>query len=440
MLVAVAGCLADVAPGPVDAAARGGLACAADPCAAPAIARGAEPWIAVDPADSLHAVVAAMSTLPAEPVGHPWIGTAVTFDGGATWEEGAPAGSLLDDGASVGPYNFAADVMLAFANDGAVVLVALAGTSAPGFYCTPVGPCGPGAGAGSSRNDLVAWRSTDGGRTFGEGVVIAPADGARLHGPAGNVALVGAHDREHLAVDSESGRLHVVWSLLDATGSRLVASASDDHGATWSEPRLVAAGLYGPHAVALGGVVLVGARNGNEGTAVVVRSEDGGESWSEPVVLGEMPYYSTVPVALWKDGDATRALAAHPTGESQERVLLYASADSGASWSEPVSALPEGAAVKRLPLLAVAPATGEGALAAYEADGSAEALAGVAIGISRGALVGDATRVTGFSADARAAFDYFGLAAASDGSVMGAWGALADEGFLYPAAARLAPR
>lgn len=432
VLALVAGCASPVTP-PGDGVAppARALACDLDPCALPAIERGAEPWIAVDPADSKHAVVAAMSTRE-----HPWIATAVTFDGGATWEPGAPSGGLADERGPVGPYNFAADVMLAFAGD-AVVLVALAGNSVPGFYCTPVGPCGPGASAGTSRNDLVAWRSTDGGRTFPDGVVVAPAEGARAFAPAGNVALVGAHDREHLAVDSATGRLHVAWSHLTERGSDLLASASDDGGLTWTDPVLVAAGLYGPHAVALGDVVLVGARNGVEGTALVVRSEDGGASWSEPVALGEMPYYSTVPVALWKDGDATRALAAHPAGESQERVLLYASADAGASWGQPVSALPEGAAVKRLPLLALAPATGNGALAAYEADGDAETLAGVAIAIARGTIDGNATRVTGFAADARAAFDYFGLAAGSDGTVMGAWGALADEGFLYAAVARL---
>ena len=78
---------------------------------------------------------------------------------------------------------------------------------------------------GGQDGDLVAWRSTDGGRTWSKGVRVSDVPAAAregLHGMAAGKGIVFA-----------------TWLDLRGQGTRLYGSISRDGGATWSKNRLV---------------------------------------------------------------------------------------------------------------------------------------------------------------------------------------------------------
>ena len=77
-----------------------------------------------------------------------------------------------------------------------------------------------------SNGNLLAWRSTDGGRTWSKPVTINDAPGS---------AREGLHA---MAADAE-GHVAAVWLDLRAPGTRLYGAFSQDAGATWSRNLLV---------------------------------------------------------------------------------------------------------------------------------------------------------------------------------------------------------
>jgi len=89
-----------------------------------------------------------------------------------------------------------------------------------------------GVKGGGADGDLLAWRSTDRGRTWSTPVVVNDVAGSAREGLHGFAA-----DR--------SGLLVLAWLDLRAKGTRLYAAVSHDHGATWSPDRLVYASPSG---------------------------------------------------------------------------------------------------------------------------------------------------------------------------------------------------
>ena len=105
---------------------------------------------------------------------------------------------------------------IAFAGS-AIVITAVAGKTAA---------AGEHAHGLPADGDLFAWRSTDGGKTWSGAVVVNDSPGAASEGLHG------------LASDGGK-RLFAAWLDKRASGTRLYGSASNDAGRTWSNNVLV---------------------------------------------------------------------------------------------------------------------------------------------------------------------------------------------------------
>ncbi len=82
--------------------------------------------------------------------------------------------------------------------------------------------------------DLIALRSTDGGRSWGRAAVIASEGGAAEKITMGNPCPV---------FDAETGRL---WCLYTRENQQVYALSSGDAGATWSPPREITSAVRPP--------------------------------------------------------------------------------------------------------------------------------------------------------------------------------------------------
>jgi len=149
----------------------------------------------------------------------------------------------------------------------AIVISAMVGTKMP-----------PGADG-----DLKAWRSTDGGKTWSEGVVI-------------NDVPTAAREGLHSMVAGGNGLLFATWLDDRAKGKRLYSAISKDSGATWSKNVEVYESPSGticqcchPTAIVDGkGGIHVMWRNALEGNRdmYVAHSRDGGASFSAAKKMG----------------------------------------------------------------------------------------------------------------------------------------------------------
>jgi hypothetical protein len=134
-----------------------------------------------------------------------------------------------------------------------------------------VGRAGKGADG-----DVIAWRSTDSGKTWSRGVIVNDVPAA---------AREGLH-----AMASGGGLLFASWLDLRSKGTKLYGAVSRDGGATWSRNTLVYASPDGkicecchPSAVvASDGVIHAMWRNnlGGNRDMYTAKSSDGGETWS----------------------------------------------------------------------------------------------------------------------------------------------------------------
>jgi hypothetical protein len=85
---------------------------------------------------------------------------------------------------------------------------------------------GPRAHGLPVNGDLVAWRSTDGGRSWSAPVVVNDAPGS-------------AREGLHAIAAANQGELAAVWLDLRSPGTRLYGAYSNDAGATWSKNVLI---------------------------------------------------------------------------------------------------------------------------------------------------------------------------------------------------------
>jgi hypothetical protein len=85
---------------------------------------------------------------------------------------------------------------------------------------------GPHAHGLPQDGDLVAWRSTDKGKTWSQPVVINDVSGA-------------AREGLHAMAAGEGGQVAAVWLDLRAKGTRLYGAYSQDAGKTWSKNVLI---------------------------------------------------------------------------------------------------------------------------------------------------------------------------------------------------------
>lgn len=136
---------------------------------------------------------------------------------------------------------------------------------------------------GGKDGDLVAWRSTDGGATWSNGVRI-------------NDVVAAAREGLHAMTSTPAGLLYATWLDLREQGTRLYGASSSDGGATWSTNTLVYASPDGSicqccHPSLASdekGVLFAMWRNavGGNRNMYVARSSDGGRNWTGSQKVG----------------------------------------------------------------------------------------------------------------------------------------------------------
>lgn len=137
---------------------------------------------------------------------------------------------------------------------------------------------------GGKDGDVIAWRSTDGGRTWSDGVRV-------------NDVAASAREGLHAMAAGKGGQVFAAWLDLRAKGTRIYGSRSTDGGATWSKNVLVYESPSGTvcqccHpsvAIDSAGNVAVMFRNALAGNRdmYVAKSSDGGKEFGAARKLGE---------------------------------------------------------------------------------------------------------------------------------------------------------
>jgi hypothetical protein len=204
------------------------------------------------------------------------IGFASSRDGGRTWRHGFLPGTTTFLG---GRYDRVSDPSVAFDRRHGVWLISFLGILAAGHPAQPV------------HVDVLASRSTDGGRTFGKPVPV------RIGGPKSSL------DKNWTVCDStpSSPFYGRCYTEFDDNATRpfdlVFMTTSTDGGRTWQQPRPTrgnAHGLGGEPVVQPNGHVVVpilGFPNQNTADIEAFRSVDGGRSWSRPVRVSQLALF-----------------------------------------------------------------------------------------------------------------------------------------------------
>jgi putative cell wall-binding protein len=327
------------------------------------------PGLAVDPADPRHIVMIDEDFLAGECDFH------VTFDGGKTWK----------DGHLTVPSDFAQPPCRTFDSGGyAHYNKSVVFGSGQNVYTTFASHRGEQqrpesnvvAGEGDS---VIVNQSTDGGRTWKQGVVAI--EGAKSSRPFIIRPGVAVQPRP------QGDRLYVVgWYVVNPPGMgasggagdrRAVVSVSEDGGATWSAPvdaqgpdekvREIAPPVVGPD-----GAVYIAWRNRDDpATAphpiVMAKSTDAGKTWTRTPVGDVGPAPTNVPAPAGSSGYPRTAIDPKSgaiyvvyTGFNfgDLDAIFQRSTDGGATWSPPVRLNddPRGNGIRQLtPQVFVAP-------------------------------------------------------------------------------------
>ena len=198
---------------------------------------------------------------------------------------------------------------------------------------------------GTWEGDVESWGSADGGRSWHQRGVVAPHEPGTVRMNVGG-GLVPGGDLVYVV----SG-----WNTMKPPGQPIEGlhrdlcqviepwvCRSSDGGSTWSHRAgaVETPGVYGNCVIAFGKIVrgadgrlglamhgVAGdSRTGRKGGAYVVRSDDGGATWGDPVLIVEEHNETDLLVA--PDGRWLAASRAWRGGH----LDLYVSLDNGASW------------------------------------------------------------------------------------------------------------
>lgn len=320
-----------------------------------------EPYLAADPGHPTH-LIGAVQQDRWNDGGADGATSVYSMDGGVTWHAAAkqPAFTLCEGAAPGAPggLNRSSDPWVSFGPDGTAYQVSLS------FNAN-----GPGFGGVSG---VVASTSTDGGITWG------PTRQVELD-PSFSVL----NDKESVTADpSHAGTAYVVWDRLISPSTHAnptatlhtpafrgpaMFSRTTDFGQTWSTPQV----LFDPgqNDQTIGNQIVVepdgtlvdgtlvllnkGGRGHNGRSivdVVVMRSTDGGSTWTGPTVVSPLLDAPVVIAGhLVRTGDILPEFAIGPTGtlyatwqdgsfspNGVAHVAFSQSTDGGVSWSPPV--------------------------------------------------------------------------------------------------------
>jgi hypothetical protein len=252
----------------------------------------AEVSVAVNPRDPRNLVGGAKDfTLGEDPrcgKYNVWSGAYASFDGGRVWSSGLLPGHPNDTRrTALSDYACGSDPVLAFAPDGTLYYASIHTTEDLNASETmPTPPqLGPILGSPTLNAALAVTRSRDGGITWDDPVLLGTRDDG------------GIFDKEWLAIDAATGQLYVTHFYTGDGTIRI--QRSDDHGQTWTEPVDVVTPRDfpdGPNTVQFGQVG-VGPGSVVHYIAWVqgwsppfsgiyhLRSTDGGATWSAPQLV-----------------------------------------------------------------------------------------------------------------------------------------------------------
>jgi TAT (twin-arginine translocation) pathway signal sequence len=305
------------------------------------------PSVAVNPRDPRQLLVACQAS-PATPE---LIVTYLSFDGGASWQNGGlppqPASGPAGD-----------DVTVAFSADGRGYICAT--HSGHGSNLNPANP--------DANRAVYVWRTDDGGRSFSAPVTLVegqycdhpwPATGQGQTPPGQNVYVAWGAGPSHTALDF---------------------TRSNDGGQSFEPPRRILGEARTPSLVSAGPQLAAG-RHGlvcavcdwttqqdssgdMVGQVVAVCSTDAGDSFGAPIHLGSESAIIALPgdvrpnsgptVAASPQGDALYvAFPRHMPGATHSDIVVAASHDRGQTWSKAVTATPDDGVIYFQPNLAV---------------------------------------------------------------------------------------
>lgn len=288
-----------------------------------------ETSIAVDPNNPNRLVASAndyvartwacsVGSTPCSALADGYSGTYYSNDGGATWccnsSDPAHLGTLIPgvEHLTGGPYDAGGDPSVAFDGDGHVYYAGL------GFNRT------------SPPNTVTVSRGTFNGS--GQLTWSAPTFVNQTTSPST------LNDKEWIAVDKTSHRVYVSWTrfLFNPSNGSYVQSPiafaySADGGKTFSTPQLISGNiLYGQGSrpvVAPDGTVYVfwdgSTRRASLDSIYVVKSTDGGATWSKPTAVSTMTDIPGLRSTAFRV-NSWPAVAAAPNGTLYVTYLTYA--------------------------------------------------------------------------------------------------------------------
>jgi hypothetical protein len=268
--------------------------------------------------------------------------TGFSFDGGRTWSlTQAPLSRCTGGNAANGAdYARATDPWVSFAPDGTAFQIGLALTG--------------GTFAAESSNALLVSRSMDGGRTWSDATTLI-RDGAGAF-----------NDKESITADRHRpGFVYAAWDRIVPSGRGPAWFArTTDNGVSWESARSIfdpgeRSQTINNQVVALPGVVVnfftqldTGDGDATAARLALVRSLDGGATWSPPIYVGPVQALGTRDpdtgtrlrdgaflgsfaggangqlAAVWQD--------ARFSGGAHDGVAFSRSTDGGLTWSPPV--------------------------------------------------------------------------------------------------------
>ncbi len=288
-----------------------------------------EPFLAVDPENPKHLIASYQEDRFPNDGGCRILTAAVSFNGGATWQESLLPGLTVAGG---GSYERTSDPWVAFGPGGRAYFAAL------------------GVDETRPRNGVYLSSSDDGGLTWSDPVAVHSGNSTQSF-----------DDKEAVVVDTRDdspykGRVYVGWDMITISGQAELITYSDDGGSSFQPAvTLTAQGaslgiipLVGPggivHAVWLNfRLNLIGERLI---TLQASHSTDGGQTWSAPVTISTVRASGVagsrtaagLPSAVvdgrtgalyvvWQDESFTA---------STDQVVLSRSTDGGQTWSLPI--------------------------------------------------------------------------------------------------------